>query len=124
MPESSLAATPTAPSRAASATTSRRRPRRRSPMPSLKWAVRDEPVRHAPPAVGSEGHIPPLDGATGWPNSERARPCRAARPRRARELLDAGVHQLAAPGALRPRVLADLPERRIDRDRSPYAGVH
>ena len=34
------------------------------------------------------------------------RPRRAAGPRRARELLDVDVHQLAAPRALRPRVVA------------------
>ena len=39
-----------------------------------------------------------------------ARPRRAAGPRRPRELLDADVHQLAAPGALRPRVVAGLPD--------------
>ena len=52
-----------------------------------------------------------------------ARPRRAARPGRARELLDADVHQLAAPGAVRPRVVAGLPGRRADRDRRPHAGV-
>ena len=48
---------------------------------------------------------------------------RAARPRRPRELLDVHVHQLAAPGALRPRVVAGLPGRRVDRHRRPHAGV-
>ena len=51
------------------------------------------------------------------------RPRRAARPRGTRELLDADVHQLAAPTALSPRVVARLPRRRIDRDRSPHARV-
>jgi hypothetical protein len=33
------------------------------------------------------------------------------------------VHQLAAPGALRPRLVAGLPGRRVGRHRSPHAGV-
>ena len=53
-----------------------------------------------------------------------ARPRRAAWPCRARELLDADVHQLAAPGAVRPCLVACLPGRRAGRDRSPHAGVH
>ena len=51
------------------------------------------------------------------------RPRRAARPRRPRRLLDADVHQLAAHGAVRPRVVAGLPRRRADRHRRPHAGV-
>ena len=50
-------------------------------------------------------------------------PRRAARPRRPRQLLDADVHQLAAPGAVRPRVVAGLPRRRVGRDRCPHPGV-
>jgi len=48
---------------------------------------------------------------------------RAARPHRARQLLDADLHQLAAPGAVRPRVVAGLPRRRDDRHRRTHAGV-
>ena len=33
------------------------------------------------------------------------------------------MHQLAAPGAVRPRVVAGLPGRRADRHRRPHAGV-
>ena len=33
------------------------------------------------------------------------------------------MHQLAAPGAVRPRVVAGLPGRRAGRDRRPHAGV-
>ena len=51
------------------------------------------------------------------------RPRRAARPRRPGELLDADLHQLAAPGALRPRLVAGLPGRRAGRHRRPHAGV-
>ena len=51
------------------------------------------------------------------------RPRRAARPRRPRQLLDADVHQLATPGAIRSDVVADLPGRRARRDRRPHAGV-
>jgi hypothetical protein len=47
----------------------------------------------------------------------------AAGPRRSRELLDADLHQLAAPGALRPGLVARLPKRRPGRHRSPHAGV-
>jgi len=51
------------------------------------------------------------------------RPRRAAGPRRPRQLLDVDVHQLAAPGALRPRLVAGLPRRWADRRRRPHAGV-
>lgn len=44
-------------------------------------------------------------------------PRRAAWPRRPRELPDTDVHQLAAPGAVRPCVVAGLPGRRVGRDR-------
>ena len=52
-----------------------------------------------------------------------ARPRRVARPRRPRELLDVDVHQLAAPGAVRARVVAGISQRRVGRHRSPHAGV-
>jgi hypothetical protein len=48
---------------------------------------------------------------------------RPSRPRRPRQLLDADLHQLAAPGGLGPRPVAGLRRRRPDRDRSPHAGV-
>ncbi len=51
------------------------------------------------------------------------RPRRAGRPCRPGELLDADVHQLAAPGAVRSRVVAGLPRRRTRRHRGPHAGV-
>ncbi len=52
-----------------------------------------------------------------------ARSRRAAPPRRPGELLDADLHQLAAPGAVRPRVVAGLPRRRVGRDWRPHPGV-
>src|SRR4029453_6496113 len=47
------------------------------------------------------------------------RPRGAAWPRRPGELLDPDVHQLAALGAIRPRMVAGLPGRRAGRDRRP-----
>ena len=57
-------------------------------------------------------HMPSLGGATAWLNSEPLDRRRVAGPGRPRELLDVDVHQLAAPGAVRPRVVAGLPGRR------------
>ena len=68
-------------------------------------------------------HMPPLDGATGWLNSEPLGPAELRGQGRPRQLLDADLHQLAAPGAVRPRVVAGLPRRRVGRHRSPHAGV-
>jgi uncharacterized membrane protein YcaP (DUF421 family) len=50
-----------------------------------------------------------LGGATEWLDTEPLGPARTARPRRAGELLHVDVHQLAALGAVRPRVVAGLP---------------
>ena len=66
-------------------------------------------------------HMPPLTGATEWLNSEPLRPGRAARARRPRRLLDADVHQVAADAAVRPCVVAGLPERRAGSHRSAHA---
>ena len=60
-----------------------------------------------------------LGGATEWLDTEPLGPARAARPRRAGELLDGDVHQLAAPRAVRPRVVAALPN-----DGLVVIGVH
>ena len=46
------------------------------------------------------------------------RPRRLVRPRRPRELLDADLHQLAAPGTAPACLVACLPGRRVDRDRA------
>ena len=67
--------------------------------------------------------MPSLGGATGWLNSERLGPAELRGRGRARELLDADLHQLAAPGAVGPCVVAGLPRRRAGRDRSAHAGV-
>ena len=67
--------------------------------------------------------MPSLGGATAWLNSEPLDLGRAARTRRARGLLDADVHQLAAHGAVCPGVVAGLPGRRAGRHRRPHAGV-
>ena len=96
---------------------SRSRPSRRS------TSARSRPSARRSPGRVSAVHMPALDGATGWLNSEPLGPAEPARPRRARELLDADLHQLAAPGALRPRVVAGVPRRRADRRRRPHAGV-
>ena len=50
-------------------------------------------------------------------------PRAAPRPRRRRELLDADLHQLAAHGAVRARLVAGLPRRRAGRHRGAHAGV-
>jgi hypothetical protein len=51
--------------------------------------------------------MPSLGGATEWLKLRAAQSRRAARPHRARELLDTDVHQLAAPGAVRAWSRAD-----------------
>ena len=55
-------------------------------------------------------HMPSLDGATGWLNSEPLGPAELRGHVVLVELLDADLHQLAAPGAVRPRVVAGLPQ--------------
>jgi len=67
--------------------------------------------------------MPSLGGATEWLNPRATRPRSAPGPGRPLQLLDADLHQLAPPGALRPRVVAGVRGRRLDRDRSPHAGV-
>ena len=68
-------------------------------------------------------HLPSLGGATGWLNSEPLGPAELRGHVVARELLDADLHQLAAHGAVRPRLVAGLPGRRAGRHRRPHAGV-
>ena len=68
-------------------------------------------------------HMPPFAGAAEWLNSEPLGPAELRGHVVAGELLDADVHQLAAPGAVRPRVVAGLPRRRARRHRGPHAGV-
>jgi hypothetical protein len=67
--------------------------------------------------------MPSFAGATEWLNSEPLGPRRAAGTRRPRQLLDADLHQLAAPGAVRACLVAGLPRRRAGRDRSAHARV-
>ena len=81
----------------------------------LPVASLDEPVRPRALALARRGgRVDQL---------RAAQPRRAARQRRPRELLDADLHQLAAPGAVRPRLVAGLPRRRAGRHRRPHAGV-
>ena len=93
---------------------SSRPPPRKAPAPSRAWCS-DERLRASPHARARRG--------------DRVAQLRAARPRRApREgrpgrLLDADLHQLAAHGALHPRLVAGLPGRRAGRARRPHAGV-
>ena len=54
-------------------------------------------------AVFDRLHMPSLDGATGWLNSEPLDPAELRGHVVLVELLDADVHQLAAHGAVRPR---------------------
>jgi hypothetical protein len=87
-----------------------------------------------PIAVGiAERAMRGVGTAFGIPTRAGPHPCdrvaqlRAARPaelgsRRRCELLDADVHQLAAPGAVPPCVVASLPRRRVGRHRGPHAG--
>ena len=67
--------------------------------------------------------MPPFAGAAEWLNSEPLGPAELRGHVVAGELLDADVHQLATPGAVRPRVVAGLPGRRAGRHRGPHAGV-
>ena len=54
-------------------------------------------------------HMPAFAGTAEWLGSEPLGPAELHGQRRAGELLDADVHQLAAPGAVRARVVAGLP---------------
>ena len=67
--------------------------------------------------------MPPFAGAAEWLGSEPLGPAELRGHVVAGELLDADVHQLATPGAVRPRVVAGLPRRRARRHRGPHAGV-
>ena len=73
--------------------------------------------------VAARLHMPPLGRGDRVAQLRATRPRRAARPRRPGQLLDADLHQLAAPGAVRPRLVAGLPRRRAPRHRRPHAGV-
>ena len=73
--------------------------------------------------VSERLHMPSLDGAAEWLNSEPLSPAELRGQRRPGELLDADVHQLAAHGAVRSCLVAGLPRRRAGRHRSPHAGV-
>ena len=59
-------------------------------------------------AVFGRLRMPSLGGATGWLNSEPLGPAELRGPRPPRQLLDADVHQLVAPRAVRPRFVALL----------------
>ena len=67
--------------------------------------------------------MPPLDGAAEWLNSEPLGPADLRGRVVLVELLDADLHQLAAPGAVRPCLVAGLPRRRAGRHRGAHAGV-
>ena len=70
-----------------------------------------------------EGHLPGFDGATGWLNSRATDRGRPARPRRAGQLLDLHLHQLAADASLCPRLGRQVQGPGPDRDRRPHPRV-
>ena len=67
--------------------------------------------------------MPSLGGATGWVNSEPLSPAELRGHVVLVNFWTLDLHQLAAPGALRPRVVAGVPSRRVGRHRRPHAGV-
>lgn len=68
-------------------------------------------------------HMPSLDGATEWLNSGPLGPAELRGHVVLANFWTLTCIQPAAPRAVRPRVVAGLPKRRVGRDRHPHAGV-